>query len=151
MEGRRGWMSGWKGGREKHENTTQRSTKYFRSDLQSWSDTCPPTDTQKNTPSSEVGGDRGIVLPVARGGLTPTPCRSNLVIGCLLLWQQSSATASVKRITESSVTGPGMTPPNTHTHWHTLNELYWQQSPHYVAAIIKLKEEKVNQRTNIKI
>lgn len=75
--------------------------------------------TTKNMQGSEVGGAGGIVLPVARGGLTPTPCCLDLVIGCLFLWQQSTATASVKRITESNVTGPGMTPPSTQ---HTVTQ-----------------------------
>lgn len=42
----------------------------------------------------------------------PTPCCSDLVIGCLFPWQQSRTTATVKK-TESRVTGPMMNPPST--------------------------------------
>lgn len=103
-----GWSrggAGWQWG--KHENTTQRSTKYHRADLQMWPNT---SHNLHHTQATHPGGrSQRYCSSCGSRWPDPTPCCSDLVIGCLLLWQQSRATASHTRITESSETGPGMT------------------------------------------
>lgn len=82
------------------------------------------TDQKTTTWGSAVGGAGGIVLPVARGGLTPTPCWSDRVIGCLFLRQQSRATAPEKTLREmnKNLRWPLVQP---HAHSKTCREKYF--------------------------